>query len=188
MKRRWVGAAAGLQVFFAGFAGAADSQSNERLSEAVRMETIDSLPRTAFFEANGGVAHGDAGTLIRSEEFVGYDLPAEVRATRILYRSRSVLNHDTVASGVVIVPTRPAPEGGWPFVVWAHGVTGVAQSCAPSLTKSLGRDPKTLAKEGLVRGFAVVSVDYAGLGTGGQHEFLWKMASIPTLSYLAWAG
>lgn len=113
-----------LQLFFATVTVAVDSQTTERVSEAAERVGVDALPRTAFFATDAAVARGEPGTLIRSEEFAGYDLPADVRATRILYRSRSELDHEVVASAVVIVPTRAAPTGGWPVVIWAHGVTG----------------------------------------------------------------
>jgi alpha-beta hydrolase superfamily lysophospholipase len=174
-----------LQLFFATVTVAVNSQTTERVSEAAERAAVDALPRTAFFATDAAVARGKPGTLIRSEEFAGYDLPADVRATRILYRSRSELDHEVVASAVVIVPTRAAPPGGWPVLIWAHGVTGVAQKCAPSLSKSLGPGTQTLIKEGVARGFAVVAVDYSGLGAGSQHEYLWKMANAKDIIFAA---
>jgi alpha-beta hydrolase superfamily lysophospholipase len=174
-----------LQLICVAVSGAVHSQATDRVSETMRMDAIDALPRTAFFETDATSVRGEPGTLIRSEEFTGYDLPADVRATRILYRSRSQLDHDAAASAVVIVPTSAAPPGGWPMVIWAHGITGVAQNCAPSLSKSLGRNTQTLVKEGLSRGFAVVAVDYSGLGAGRQHEFLWKMANANDVVFAA---
>jgi len=186
MKKRPLQLTAALvQLFFAAATGAVDSQTTARVSEAVERAAVDALPRTAFFATDAAIARGEPGTLIRSEEFAGYDLPADVRATRILYRSRSELDHEAVASAVVIVPTRAAPAGGWPVLIWAHGVTGVAQKCAPSLSKSLGPGTQTLVKEGLSRGFAVVAVDYAGLGAGSQHEYLWKMANAKDIIFAA---
>jgi acetyl esterase/lipase len=173
-----------LQLLFAAAASAADSPTT-RVSEAMERDAVDALPRTAFFETDAATARGEPGTLIRSEEFAGYDLPAEVRSTRILYRSRSELDHEVVASAVVIVPTRAAPPDGWPVVIWAHGVMGVARKCAPSLTKSLGPSTQTLVKEGLSRGFAVVAVDYSGLGAGSQHEYLWKLANARDIIFAA---
>jgi Secretory lipase len=174
-----------LQLLFATATGAAHSQTTDRVTEIVAREAVDALPRTAFFETNAATARGEPGTLIRSEEFAGYDLPAEAHATRILYRSRSELDREVVASAVAIVPTRAAPPGGWPFVVWGHGDMGVAQKCAPSLTKSLGPSTQTLVKEGLSRGFGVVVVDYSGLGAGSQHEYLWKMSNAKDIIFAA---
>jgi len=183
MKKRPLLLAASLVQLL--FAAAVDAQTAERISAAAENDAVDALPRTAFYETDAALARGESGTLIRAEEFGGYDLPADVRATRILYRSRSELDHEVVASAVVIVPTRAAPPGGWPFVIWAHGVLGVAQKCAPSLSKSLGPSTQTLVKEGVSRGFAVVAVDYSGLGAGSQHEYLWKTANAKDIIFAA---
>jgi pimeloyl-ACP methyl ester carboxylesterase len=147
------------------------------VAEAIGMESADALPATEFFQVSAAEVSGKPGTMIRSEDFAGYDLPSQVRATRILYRSRSQLDHPTVASAVIIVPTSTPPPGGWPILIWAHGTTGVAPACAPSRSKHLGYYTDTLVKEGLTRNFAVVAVDYSGLGAGGQHEYLWKEAN-----------
>jgi hypothetical protein len=101
--------AALLQYLLAAVASAADSQTAERVSEAIESDAVDALPRTAFYETDAAIAHGEPGTLIRAQEFAGYDLPADVNATRILYRSRSELDREVVASAVEIVPTRAAP-------------------------------------------------------------------------------
>lgn len=75
---------------------------------------------------------------------------------------------DTAA---VFIPRGPAPEGGWPVVLWAHGTVGVAESCAPSLNPRTSRDAQFL-NTWLSLGFAVVSPDYAGLGSSGLHHYL----------------
>ncbi len=70
---------------------------------------------------------------------------------------------DVAASGVVLIPDRAPPAGGWPIIAWAHGFTGIARHCAPSLMRNLN--------EGLFLamyvklGYAVVATDYTGLGT-----------------------
>jgi len=174
-----------LQFAFATVTGAVSPETSERTAAALQLEATDALPRTAFYDTEPATAHGEPGTLIRSEEFAGYELPAGTRATRILYRSRSQLDHDSVASAVVVVPTRAAPPGGWPVLIWAHGDTGVAPTCAPSLFKSLGNHTDTLVAEGLSRGFAVVVLDYSGLGAGLQHEYLWKEANANDIAFAA---
>ena len=155
------------------------------VAEAVRTEAVDALPKSSFYDADVAAARGQPGTLIRSEAFTGYELPPYVRATRILYRSRSQADRGTAASAVVIVPTRAAPPGGWPFIIWAQATMGVAPTCAPSLSKQLGEYTETLVKEGLARGFAVVAVDYSGLGAGSPREYLWKVASANDIAFAA---
>jgi pimeloyl-ACP methyl ester carboxylesterase len=56
-------------------------------------------------------------------------------------------------------------------VAWAHGTTGIADTCAPSWTKRSERDAAYL-NAWLQQGFAIVATDYQGLGTPGPHPYL----------------
>ncbi|HZU45227.1 MAG TPA: hypothetical protein VE994_21295 [Terriglobales bacterium] len=110
------------------------------------------------------------GTLIRSQQTYDYALSADVVTYRILYYSR-VANGDPVAvSGVVIVPEKSAPAGGWPVIAWAHGFEGVARQCAPSLRDNLIEGP--LLSMYINLGYAVVVSDYAGLGTASRNAYV----------------
>ena len=72
---------------------------------------------------------------------------------------------------MVLFPAeKKAPSGGWPVIAWAHGVTGVARSCAPSLRRNLGHGPFLSMYVNL--GYAVVATDYTGLGTNFRNAFL----------------
>jgi hypothetical protein len=55
-------------------------------------------------------------------------------------------------------------------MAWAHGATGVARSCAPSLMRNVGHGPFLSMYVNL--GYAVVATDYAGLGTDFRNAFL----------------
>jgi pimeloyl-ACP methyl ester carboxylesterase len=96
----------------------------------------------------------------------------------VLYRSTGADGGLTAVSGLVSVPDRPAPVGGWPVISWAHGTTGLADACAPSKA-SLGGQTRIYSsvmdaflEEYLARGYAVVRTDYEGLGTPGPHPYL----------------
>ncbi|MEA2481456.1 MAG: hypothetical protein QOJ07_3378, partial [Thermoleophilaceae bacterium] len=71
-----------------------------------------------------------------------------------------------------------APKGGWPVITYAHGTTGIADSCAPSLDNgknaahAYSAYSYPLMNSWLKRGYAVVRTDYQGLGTPGTHEYL----------------
>ena len=67
------------------------------------------------------------------------------------------------ASGAIFAPDEPPPVGGWPVIAWAHGFTGTARRCAPSLMRNLNEGPFLSMYVKL--GYAVVAADYAGLGT-----------------------
>ena len=121
------------------------------------------FPRTKFYSTPSPLPSGHPGDLIRSEEFDEYQLPEGVSAVRILYHSRSGRGEDVAASGVVLTPDQQAPAGGWPVIAWAHGFTGIARQCAPSLMRNLNAGP--LLSMYVKLGYAVVATDYAGLGT-----------------------
>ena len=142
------------------------TQSPARPSERVR-----SLSITKFYDTPSPLPAGKPGDLIRSEEFDGYELPFSVTAIRILYHSRSAAGQDVAAAGVVLVPSEgKPPAGGWPVIAWAHGATGVARPCAPSLMRNLGHGPFLSMYVNL--GYAVVATDYTGLGTNFRDAFL----------------
>jgi pimeloyl-ACP methyl ester carboxylesterase len=94
--------------------------------------------------------------------------------TLVLYRSTGSDGKRDAVSGTITVPKGKAPRGGWPILTWAHGTTGIADSCAPSRSPS---DPYTSyvypdLAEWLKAGYAVVRTDYQGLGTPGVHGYL----------------
>jgi len=129
------------------------------------------LPVTKFYDTPHPLPAGKPGELIRSESFEEYELPLSVSAVRILYHSRSAAGEDVATSGVVLIPyRRKPPAGGWPVIAWAHGATGVARSCAPSLMRNVGHGPFLAMYVNL--GYAVVATDYTGLGTDSRNAFL----------------
>ena len=96
----------------------------------------------------------------------------------ITYRSRGIASEPIVNSGFVLLPPGEVPEGGWPVVAWAHGTTGVADTCAPSgdypggpvhAYQQLAAHP---LNAWLACGYAVVAPDYQGLGTPGGHPYI----------------
>ena len=152
------------------------------VSEAIRMERDNALPRTALYDAPKSLAGSRPGDLLKQEKFAGYLVPKGASAVRILYHSLDADQHDVVTSGVVLIPAGTAPVGGWPVIAWAHGTSGVARMCAPSLQKDV-----YYGEEGLMpmvrAGFAVVASDYHGLGTYGQHQYVNKLAQTNDVIY-----
>jgi hypothetical protein len=146
-------------------AGNSLAQSAARLSK--QYKPPPALPLTKFYDTPVPFTAGRAGELIRSEPFDDYALPLEVSAVRILYHSRSAAGTDVAVSGVVLIPEGRPPAGGWPVIAWAHGFSGVARQCAPSLMRNVYYGPFLSMYVGL--GYAVVATDYAGLGTNFRH-------------------
>ena len=128
------------------------------------------LPLTKFYDSPKPLPSGKPGELIRSEPADEYYLSADFSAFRILYHSRSASGQDVAASGVVLVPDGTPPAGGWPVIAWAHGFTGAARRCAPSLLRNLYSGP--FLSMYLNLGYAVVAADYTGLGTDSRSAVL----------------
>ncbi|WP_415433300.1 lipase family protein [Acetobacter indonesiensis] len=146
------------------------------IEEGLKLEAEQALPITPFYtDAAPADAPSWPGGLIRAEKVTDYAIPAGMTAWRILYHSLDAERHDVVTSAFVLLPAGPVPAGGWPTVAWAHGTSGVAQPCAPSLMKDL-----YYGDEGLFdfpkAGLAVVATDYHGEGTPGAHQYMNKLA------------
>jgi hypothetical protein len=166
--------AIGLCAFGSMLSAADEPSMPKSLEEAIAMERADALPLTAFYDTPA-LTSSKPGDLLRQEPGIGFALPSGATAVRILYHSLSADGADVATSGIVLIPGGGAPAGGWPVIVWAHGTSGVARQCAPSLQKDM-----EYGEEGLMpmvrAGFAVIATDYHGLGTQGPHEYLNKTA------------
>lgn len=111
------------------------------------------------------------GKLLRSAPFVG-DIPADARAWRVLYTTTTYDGRPAVASGIVIA-SRTASGRPQPVVVWAHGTTGYATACAPSLTaRPFGGGILQDVAEMVRRHWVVVAPDYTGMGAPGNQPYL----------------
>jgi len=129
-----------------------------------------SSPLPAFYNVSLPLPPGPPGSVIRSQVIEGGSpLPTGATAYRVLFRSESDSGGDVPESGVVVVPGGPAPPGGFPIVSWAHGTTGLADGCAPSLT-GVGTIP--YLDDLLRRRMVVVATDYQGLGAPGVPPYL----------------
>src|SRR3954469_6635581 len=72
------------------------------------------------------------GQMIKSLAVHGGNLPKGGTSHVVLYSSKAPNGAIVPTSGIVTVPKGKAPKGGFPVVSWAHGTTGIADSCAPS--------------------------------------------------------
>jgi hypothetical protein len=138
------------------------AQSQPAIS-ARRSDPLRTLRLSKFYDTPNPLPSGKPGDLIRSEASNEYYLSADFSAVRILYHSRSANEREVAASGVVLVPNGTPPGGGWPIIAWAHGFSGAARQCAPSLLRNLYYGPLLSMYVNL--GYAVVATDYTGLGT-----------------------
>jgi alpha-beta hydrolase superfamily lysophospholipase len=130
----------------------------------------------AFYTPPNPLPAGAPGALIRTEKVTGVPgVPANATVWRILFHSTSIYGQDIAESGYIVVPGTTPPPGGFPILSWAHGTTGFAGICAPSLfTSQGGVGPYLLPglSDYLKAGFVVAATDYEGLGTPGIHPYL----------------
>jgi acetyl esterase/lipase len=132
-------------------------------------ETVEPDDPTAFYDPPERTEEAP-GTVLRSETIAGAQPGATT--TRVLYASTDPAGDPIAVSGVVITPDGAAPPGGRPVVAWAHGTSGVAPRCAPSLEQHGGVDRIPALDHFVDRGAIVVTTDYPGLGTPGPHPYL----------------
>ena len=116
------------------------------------------------------------GTLIRSEP-LATSVPG-ARSYRVLYSTQRPDGSTAVSSGMVFVPTAPAPPGGRPIVAWAHGTLGQGAQCAPSRSATPLGDTANWLNQMMQLGWIVTATDYAGLGTPGPNLYLIGQAEV----------
>ncbi|WP_438000725.1 lipase family protein [Sorangium sp. So ce185] len=144
------------------------------------MTTSVTVPEDdTFYHPPPSLLEGEHGEVIWSRPLSGEAAIASARLNQlVLYRSRDVHGKPIAVSGIVALPRKPAPEGGYPIVSWAHGTVGCADTCAPSRdtvtspAHPWNEYPHGLLSAFLDRGWAVAMTDYEGLGTDGLHPYL----------------
>ncbi|WP_437337520.1 lipase family protein [Sorangium sp. So ce394] len=144
------------------------------------MTTSVTVPEDdTFYHPPQSLLEGEHGEVIWSRPLSGEAAIASARLNQlVLYRSRDVHGKPIAVSGIVALPRKPAPEGGYPIVSWAHGTVGCADTCAPSRdtvtspAHPWNEYPHGLLSAFLDRGWAVAMTDYEGLGTDGLHPYL----------------
>ena len=107
------------------------------------------------------------GTLISAEPMPG--VANGFQNWRIRYWTTTDRGRPIAVTGVVVAPRDPstAPHK---VIAWAHGTSGVAESCAPSLSPQFFT--KTPALDAVPAGYVVVAPDYPGLGSPMPHPYL----------------
>lgn len=137
------------------------------LSSSLRagLPVIDS-----FYDSPAEVA-AEPGVLIREDTWPGTP-PAAAQVRRLLYTTTDAAGDAAVASAIAVIPDRK-PDGPRPVLIWAHGTTGIARSCAPSLMPDMFQIQGIPAvRDAIERGWVIVATDYAGQGTEGTFPYL----------------
>lgn len=122
-----------------------------------------------FYAAPASVP-AEPGQLVRSEPYTT-KIPDGAQAWRILYTTTRDEGEPALASGIVVVP-RDQATAGIPVIAWAHGTTGAAPGCAPSVIDPFESGAFFSLDKVLAENWAYVGTDYVGLGTAGPHPYL----------------
>jgi pimeloyl-ACP methyl ester carboxylesterase len=131
-----------------------------------------------FYTTAGVSVPSKHGQMMKSMRIRGGSLPTAGKSYAVLYSSQAPDGSIVPVSGLVTVPKGKAPKGGFPVVSWAHGTTGIADSCAPSKDalnppdNDYVKNFRSMATHWVKEGFAVAQTDYQGLGTAGMHPYL----------------
>jgi len=101
-------------------------------------------------------------------------LPSELSplatGKRISYVTTSVTGATITATGLIMTPKTGRT---YKTVVWAHGTTGLADLCTPSLNQDVfWPEARAAIAALLAKGWTVAAPDYPGLGTSAAHPFL----------------
>lgn len=149
-------------------ASTADTTSTTESSTTTTTEAVEVPVTGDLYALATPLEPGEPGDVIAVQAVEGLDIEATV--LRVLYHSQSIAGDDIAVSGIIAVPTKPAPVAGRPVLSWAHGTTGIADECAPS------KDPAGqgigLVAPFLERGMVFAATDYEGLGTPGRHPYI----------------
>jgi alpha-beta hydrolase superfamily lysophospholipase len=163
-------------VVIALVAGGCGSSSSPSSTTTSTDNSANGIP--AFYRPPQPLSAAPAGTLIRSTRVTGVEgVPPGASVWRILFHSTTIYGADEAESGYVIAPASSPPAAGYPVIAWAHGTTGFAAPCAPSLFTSAGGGSGPYLLPGLASylraGFVVAAADYQGLGVAdGVHPYL----------------
>jgi pimeloyl-ACP methyl ester carboxylesterase len=111
------------------------------------------------------------GTVLTS---VTAGLPPELSplatAKRVSYVTTDLNGATITATGLVLTPKTGRTNK---TVAWAHGTTGLADQCAPSLNQNVFWPEARAAVAALLgKGWTVAAPDYPGLGTVSVHPYL----------------
>jgi pimeloyl-ACP methyl ester carboxylesterase len=152
-----------------GFAALGCSSDDQKSSSNRGTETMvkGSPDLPDFYGVPDPLPTGKPGDVIRSEPVNIPGLNGSM--SRVMYLSTNINGEAIAVTGLILIPNGTAPSGGWPIITWAHGTTGIADACAPSLQPA---EFVTLANGLLDAGYLVVATDYEGLGTPGRHPYI----------------
>ena len=142
------------------------------LAAALVVGCSESESAGAAGEGGAGGMGGAGGEVPPPGTLLSYEPRAEpgMQLWTVRYTSRGIDGAPIEVTGMVAAPME-APEAGVRDVVaFAHGTTGVSDSCAPS-TRPLSGGFRNVTAAAHEAGYVVAASDYEGLGTPGLHPY-----------------
>jgi alpha-beta hydrolase superfamily lysophospholipase len=136
-------------------------------SSASHSSASPSFTMPAFYTVPSQLPSSAPGALIKSEKVPSGAIHGTVY--RVMYVSEDVHGAPVPVTGLIMVPTAPAPATGYPIVTWGHGTNGMADQCAPSLSPASAVPEQNAL---LANGWEVTASDYQGEGTPGLMPYL----------------
>ena len=124
----------------------------------------------AFYDIPDPLPSIVPGTIIKTSK-INTDVD-NADVYKVMYVSRDQNNLPTAVTGTVFVPQATPPAAGRNLVAWAHGTSGIADQCAPSLLASQAVKHLPGVQQYINEGYIVTATDYQGLGTKGPHPYL----------------
>lgn len=122
-----------------------------------------------FYQTPDPVPAYPPGTLLQYQRIDDLDIGGS-SAYRIMYVSRSLQGEPIAVTGTSLVPLAAAPPDGRRLLGMAHGMTGIADQCAPSKAPNVSE--VVLTGSFVEAGYLVSMTDFEGLGTPGRHPFV----------------
>lgn len=137
----------------------------------VVLSTHHATPAVDSFYAAPTKVPSGPGRLLRTARYTR-GMPATARAWRILYTTTRANGTATVASGFVLIGDHPR-AGARPVLAWAHGTSGYARDCAPTMLRQpFGSGIHEELRQIIRNHWVLVATDYEGMGVYGAQPYL----------------
>ena len=180
-KTRLLSSLIGLMfLFFASLFPVVSVRSQEMQGFSLTDKLAPDFQVTPFYDCGLGYIGKQPGQIIRTEQIPA---PDGAIAWRVLYVSRTWDDRLVPVSGIIVAPKERSGKPR-PVLTWAHGTTGGARNCAPSLAADPAKDLVQRSEstpidygvpylnDFLSRGMVVAATDYQGQGAPGIHQYM----------------
>lgn len=133
---------------------------------------LGAAPATADPDASAAVTAAQRpGSVFTNETLDATALPAgAATGQRYAYWTTGLDRKPQLAVATLVNPQGTAPAGGWPVVVAAPAGNGLADDCAPSLSRQTADRDRVTAL--LRRGLAVITPDYRSIGASTPAQYV----------------